>query len=211
MTANTTLHIVGNGPSVDYFNRIDWPSDDLVIGCNFSDIKYNPNFTVMMDIKPFMKFYQGYTTKIPLVISKRCESFVVNEKKGWDKLTPDVFLLADVIEMTHDSDKPYPMNSGQHATLYGIAQRATTTVVHLWGLDSFWSSSLSSRTDAFVERSTEPRTRPKVAKCWKLYWEQIFAKHSNISFIVHAPVDVEINFTMIHMNNFGVQYHENTR
>jgi hypothetical protein len=182
-----TIHVLGNGPSLELFNRNEWSDDHEFVGCNFSNPDLRPDYTVMMDVKPIMQFYQGYKLSIPLVISERCESYIAKDKKGWERLPADSFVLFDVIPMIHEKPNKYPMNSGHHATLYGINRnKETVKTVHLWGFDSFWSNDISSRTDELVKRTGGPRVNLSVSAEWRKYWSEIFDKHKNIKFVIEG-------------------------
>lgn len=179
-----TIHILGNGPSLDLFNRDDWPDEHEFVGCNFSDIKYRPDYTVIMDAKPIMQFCGGYKLKIPAVISDRCVNYIEKDLRGWEKLPADAFVLVDIVPMIHDKAMfKFPMNSGHHATLYAIERnKDTASKVYLWGFDSLWSNDISSKTDEIVHRTPGPRVRPTVADTWRQYWDRIFDSHSHIIF-----------------------------
>jgi hypothetical protein len=212
--ATTTLHIVGNGNSENLFLRSDYPSADIVIGCNFSNPKHRPDLTIMIDIKPFMKFYEGVVLTIPLVISERCENYVLKDMGGWDKVPKGSLLLSDVIPMIHPKERPYPMNSGHHATLYGINEVLEhTKTIHLWGFNSFWSDDMSSLTNAYVQRSEHAKTNNRVSETWRNYWVEIFNSNPSIEFCVHCPNDSNItNHSLTQVKNLKVQkHHESTR
>lgn len=179
-----TIHILGNGPSIDQFNRDDWPDDHEFVGCNFSDIAHRPDYTVIMDAKPIMKFTSGYKLAIPAVISDRCVNYIEKDLRGWEKLPPDAFTLVDVIPMIHDKAKyKFPMNSGHHATMYAINRnKDIVSNVFLWGFDSTWSNDISSKTDAIINKLPGPRIRPTVVDTWRKYWDQIFNEHDHITF-----------------------------
>jgi hypothetical protein len=180
-----TIHILGNGPSLSLFNRGDWSEDDLFVGCNFSNADLRPDYTVIMDAKPMMKLFEGYKLTIPAVISDRCTTYIEKDKGGWRKLPDNAITVIDMIEMTHDKGRKYPMNSGHHATQYAIEQNLSTVeTVNLWGFDSFWTNDISSYSDNYFRGGMKPRNSEPVASCWKLYWDDLFVKYSNINFII---------------------------
>ena len=181
-----TIHILGNGPSLSLFNPSHWLSEEhLIIGCNFSNPELNPKYTVIMDAKPMMKLYQGYKLTIPAVISDRCTKYVEKDKGGWRKLPTDTITVIDTIPMIHEKGRKFPMNSGHHATLYGIKQNIQTVkTVHLWGLDSFWTGDISSSSDVHFRGGIRPRLREPVAREWRVYWDEIFDMYPDIEFII---------------------------
>ena len=197
-----TVHILGNGESISLFDRSAWSDNNYFIGCNFSDPSLRPDLTIMLDARPIMRFYEGYKLSIPLVISNRCEDYIVKDQGGWDSLSQDAFVLAGIIKMHHDKSKDYPMNSGHHATLYAIDfNKDTIKEIHLWGFDTFWSNDLASRTDPLVKRTVEPRIRPSIANVWRLYWLKIFSEHPHIQFIIHGFNDKPLDNTFCSVPN----------
>lgn len=181
-----TIHILGNGHSLELFNREDWSNDHWFVGCNFSNPKLRPDFTVIMDAKPIMQFYGGYKLTIPAVISNRCEDYIINDKGGWHKLHDDAFILVDVIDMIHHKERKFPMNSGQHAATYSIEKNLPELkTVHLWGFDSFWINDISSKTDQIIKRIRIPQKSEPIVNTWKTYWNDIFEQYTSIDFQVH--------------------------
>jgi len=180
-----TIHILGNGSSLDLFNRNEWPDDHWFVGCNFSNPELKPDFTVIMDAKPIMKFYEGYKLQIPLVISDRGVKYIEQDKGGWNKLLSDSFILVDVIDMIHDKGRKFPMNSGQHATVYAIQKNLPLVkTVYLWGINSFWQDDIVSKTDEIIKRNKQTKTNKNVSACWRMYWNDIFEKYNDVEFII---------------------------
>jgi hypothetical protein len=195
----TIAHILGNGDSISLFNRDEWEESNEFVGCNFSDIRFRPDYTVIMDAKPMFEVYGGMNIEIPVVLSDRCETFIVKDKKGWDKLRDEAFTFVDTITMIHDKANGYnfPMNSGHHATMYAIKRNeGVIKEVHLWGFNTFWSDDLKSNTDLIVKRNATNRSRPnpRVSNEWRKYWKTLFNTNSNISFIVHGAIEIDKYF-----------------
>ena len=189
-----TLHILGNGPSIQQFVRSSWPDDHMFVGCNFSNIEHRPDFTVMMDAKPVMKFYQGYKLQIPLVLSDRAVSYIDNDRSGWQELSDDAFELIDIIPMIHKKAEgmKFPMNSGHHATMYAVGYNdPKARDVHLWGMDIFCGDNLVTATDAILENNRVDRHKTIVAQEWRTYWKQIFDMYPSIRFRVHVTGTID--------------------
>lgn len=192
----STVHILGNGPSLSLFNRNDWSDEHLFIGCNFSDEKLRPDLTIMIDAKAIMQFYQGHKLNIPLVISNTCEKFILNEKGGWGSLAPDAFQLVEVIDQIkiRSVSDSYPMNSGHHGVWYATSKHPDTIKdIHLWGTDVFWSNDLASNTDTIVGRDGGPRIRDSVALAWRNYWLYLFSQNQNVNFHIKIQEGKELN------------------
>jgi hypothetical protein len=188
-----TIHILGNGPSISLFNRDDWPSEHEFIGCNFSNTELCPDYTVIVDVKPIMKLFEGYKLSIPAVISDRCVKYIEKDNGGWRKLASDAINVIDTIEMIHKNGWKYPMNSGHHATLYGIKKHGhELKTIYLWGFDSFWTHDISSSSDVHFRNSTAPRIREPVTTEWRKYWNEIMKEHSSINFIIKENVSEKL-------------------
>jgi len=81
------------------------------------------------------------------------------------------------------------MNSAQHGTVYSIEVHTDHKDVHLWGIDSFWSTDLESRTDAYVRPNQKaPRVKPRITRQWNGYWHKIFSSNSDRNFLIHKPI-----------------------
>ena len=179
-----TIHILGNGPSISKFDRNEWFDNHEFIGCNFSNTELRPDYTVIMDVKPIIKLYSGYKLTIPAVVSDRCDKHIKENKR---KLPHDAIYIIDTIKMVHEKGRKYPMNSGHHATLYGINKHsATIKTVYLWGFDSFWTDDICSNSDIHFRNGMTPRVRKPVATEWRQYWDEIFDEYKHIEFIING-------------------------
>lgn len=191
------IHVLGNGPSIRFFDRDAWPETDVFVGCNFSDVALRPNYTVLVDVaamKQFTRGDNGYELKIPAILSSRAHRYLERDA-GWNKVAPGKIDIKDVIPLERDRTiaRRLAMNSGQHATLYGIRNERNHDTVHLWGIDSFWSTDLESKTDAIVRpHERGRRIKPTVTRQWNGYWHKIFSEQQKHRFVIHSPRDVKI-------------------
>ena len=204
-----TAHVLGNGPSISLFKRDEWPETDIFIGCNFSDEEnLRPDYTVMVDIRPMRKFYEGYKVGVPMVISDRSEKFII-DKKGWDDMnTRGAIILKDIMPLTKFKDlhPKYALNSGQHAAVYALDNEDITDL-HIWGSDTFWGNALKSNTDAIMRPSADDRVRIDIADPWRCFWERIFEEHPDHTFYIHAPEGVGLHKDY-RLDNVKVVFHE---
>ena len=175
------LHLIGNGPSNKYFDF----SDGKRIGCNFSDKKWEPDLTMMADVKPVLKLYQGVSLPCPAIISERAAAFVAGKtmKLSKDRLT--IHRVVPFLKRKAIHEK-WGMNSAQHAVWYGIDEYSPTEI-HLWGCDSLWSTNIESSTDAIVHKDLEFMNTQNIYLVWREYWNYIFETYPDIHFYVHAP------------------------
>lgn len=192
------IHILGNGPSIRFFDRDACPETDVFVGCNFSDTGLRPDFTVIVDVQAMKKFRggtkKGYRLEIPAVVSQRAYDYIDKDSGGWRTMAPDLIDIKEVIPLERDTSiaRKLAMNSGQHATVYSIRTYTDhASTVHIWGVDSFWSDDLESKTDAIIRPEQRGRRiKPDVTRQWNDYWRKIFRDHSSTEFIIHAPSNV---------------------
>jgi len=197
------IHILGNGPSLAEFDRSDFPSSDIVVGCNFSDSRYSPDYTVIVDVRAMKQFRGGvdraYHLSIPAVLSDRAYKYIEETRGGWDRVPSGIINVIDVIPLIRDTavSKKLAANSGQHAADYAIRNHYEHAhTLHIWGCDSFWGTDIQSSTDRVIGGSsastrTVRRDRPGIIGPWHGYWFKIFEWHPQTSFIIHTSKGVD--------------------
>jgi len=181
------IHILGNGPSIQFFNRDSWPNTDVFAGCNFSDPSFRVNYTSVIDVGAMKKILAGHKPAGPLLLSTRAERYAKKQNSNW---RDEFFEIEAVMTLRRDRSisRNLSMNSAQHATIYSILTYSDHVDVHLFGIDSFWSTNLESRTDSYIRPNQKsPRIRPQITRQWNGYWHKIFSENSNHNFVVHKP------------------------
>lgn len=195
------INLIGNGPSIKYFDN----SIGIRIGCNFAQPDLKPDWTMIADIKPVKKFYEGFQLCCPAMLSERAYDFIA---KKTIKLSEDRLTIKRVVPFIHDKEihHKWGMNSAQHAVYYGI-QEHEPTEVHLWGCDSLWSSNIESTTDAIVHKNLEFMNEQEVYYTWRDYWNKIFIDNPTIQFVVHGPEKPDLQ----EADNYEWQDHSSMR
>ena len=199
------IHILGNGPSIRLFDRDAWPETDVFAGCNFSDPSFRVDYTSVIDVGAIKQILKGHKPPGSLLLSTRVEQYAKKEDENWrDKITD----IESVMDLRRDRtiSRNLSMNSAQHATVYSIRTHKDHLEVHLWGIDSFWSTDLESKTDAYMRPNQKmPRIRPRVARQWNGYWHKIFSENTNHNFVIHKPVNTtKLVNTFADLNNITV-------
>jgi len=181
------IHILGNGPSISIFDRDAWPETDVFVGCNFSDPSFRVNYTSVIDVGAMKQILKGHTPAGPVLLSTRAKRYADKEDSNWrDNVSGIEFVMT--LKRDRTISRNLSMNSAQHATVYSIDTHKNQKDVHLWGIDSFWSTDLESKTDAYVRPNQKvPRVKPKITRQWNRYWHKIFSNNVNHSFIIHRP------------------------
>ena len=200
------IHILGNGPSISIFDRDAWPETDVFVGCNFSDPSFRVNYTSVIDVGAMKQILKGHKPAGPLLLSTRAEKYAKKEDANWQDKISDI---ESVMTLRRDRtiSRNLSMNSAQHATVYSINTHTDHSDVHLWGIDSFWSTDLESKTDAYVRPNQKiPRIKPKITRQWHGYWHKIFSNNVNHNFIIHRPYqgDVELVSGFSDVSNVSV-------
>jgi len=200
------IHILGNGPSISIFDRDAWPETDVFVGCNFSDPSFRVNYTSVIDVGAMKQILKGHTPAGPVLLSTRAKRYADKEDSNWrDNVSGIEFVMT--LKRDRTISRNLSMNSAQHATVYSIDTHKNQKDVHLWGIDSFWSTDLESKTDAYVRPNQKvPRVKPKITRQWNRYWHKIFSNNVNHSFIIHRPdqEDVELVSGFSDVSNFRV-------
>lgn len=206
------IHILGNGPSIQLFDRSAWPESDVFVGCNFSDTELRPHYTVMVDVRPMQQFRRGNESlrlKIPAVLTTRSYDYITNNC-GWDNVPSDSINVIDIMDLMRDRNvsKHLAMNSAQHACMYAAKQEVNHITIHLWGIDSFWSHDLTSTTDSIVRPEYRgSRVKPQIVRQWERYWRMVFDKCEDHQFMIHMPTGNRLIIELNNRSNVRVEEH----
>lgn len=175
------MHLIGNGPSINLFKN----ESGIRVGCNFTNADLKPDWTMIADIKPVKKLYEGINLPCPAIITQRAYNFTAEKAV---KLPAERMTIKRIVEFVRwdDVDPKWGMNSAQHGVWYGIEEHAPQEV-HIWGCDSLWSTNIESSTDNIVSKNLELMNKTKIYLVWREYWNSIFYKYPNIEFVVHGP------------------------
>ena len=207
-----TIHLLGNGPSLDLFNRDEWSDSHTFVGCNFSDTSLRPDYTVIVDVRAIKKFIEPepYVLTIPAVVSRRAYDYV-QKHHGWENVSHSVIEIIDTIDLIRDRriSKNLAMNSGQHGVVYSIRKHSCLGSihqdVHIWGIDSLWSTDIVSKTDPIARPNHKgSRVRPRITKRWNSYWKKIFIDHPHHTFTIHAPKEARVVKDIASLDNVSV-------
>ena len=207
-----TIHLLGNGPSLDLFNRDEWSDSHTFVGCNFSDPSLRPDYTVIVDVRAIKKFIEPepYVLTIPAVVSRRAYDYV-QKHHGWENVSHSVIEIIDAIDLIRDRriSKNLAMNSGQHGVVYSIRKHSCLGSihqdVHIWGTDSLWSTDIVSKTDPIARPNHKgSRVRPRITKRWNSYWKKIFIDHPYHTFTIHAPKEARVVKDIASLDNVSV-------
>ena len=201
------IHILGNGPSISIFDRDGWPDSDVFAGCNFSDPSFRVNYTSVIDVGAMKQILKGHQPAGSLLLSTRAEKYAKKEDANWQDKISDI---ESVMTLRRDRtiSRNLSMNSAQHATVYSINTHTDHSDVHLWGIDSFWSTDLESKTDAYVRPNQKiPRIKPKITRQWNGYWHKIFSKNTDHTFAIHKPIDTTLVDQSMNYENVRVVEH----
>jgi hypothetical protein len=191
------IHLVGNGPSVSYFDRSQCSKDDIVVGCNFSSPQISPDFVSIIDLSTMRKIVDEPEVRVdyPAVITERCSDYKHNNSKKFGNRLQ----VLDVVKtrQIRAINKNIPMNSGQHGLLYAIEKHPEVRDIYIWGVDSFWTDSISSTTDDIIKKHKQVHN-PRISKIWRNYWNYIFQKYSDHSFHIFALEEFENRHSNVH-------------
>lgn len=180
------LHVLGNGPSISYFDE----SDGVRIGCNFTQPQLNPTWTMIADIKPVKKLYEGIALCCPAVLTERAQAYTQSKSLKLDTNRLTIHKIVPFLRRKSIHER-WGMNSAQHAVFYGI-EEFKPSEVHLWGCDSLWSSNIESSTDQIVHKDLQFMNSQEIYYVWRDYWNYIFESNGDVQFVVHAPEEPDL-------------------
>jgi hypothetical protein len=181
------LHVIGNGPSYKSFDE----SEGIRVGCNFAHKDLGLTWTMIADVKPVKKLYEGIELPCPAVLSERAHAFVAGKTLKLDEKRLTIHKVVPFLRIKQVHPK-WGMNSAQHAVWYGIGEFQPTEV-HLWGCDSLWTTDITSTTDAIVHKDIVFMNNQHIYRTWRDLWSYIFKFHSNVNFYVHAPIEPHLD------------------
>jgi len=182
-----SIHILGNGPSIQFFDRDAWPETDVFVGCNFSDPSFRLHYTSVIDVRAMKSITAGRIPPAPLLLSTRAAEYGDKNSSDW---RDRIIGIEAIVGLARDRriSRNLSMNSAQHAVVYTLDTYIDHSEVHLWGIDSFWSDDLKSTTDAIVRQERHGRrNRPQITRQWNGYWHKIMSDHTNHVFVIHRP------------------------
>jgi len=199
------VHILGNGPSIELFDRDAWPETDVFVGCNFSDPSFRVDYTSVVDVGAMKRILKGHQPSGSLLLSTRAAKYGDEKDSNWKERVPSIEAIVD-LRKDRSISRNLSMNSAQHAAVYSIGAYPDHTEIHLWGIDSFWSSDIRSTTDALVRpNQRNGRDRPKITRQWHGYWHQIFSENSKTrTFVIHKPINKRMNDRLINHSNVRI-------
>jgi hypothetical protein len=177
---------------------------DIVVGCNFSNPKFSPDYTIMTDTRPLRKVLKrGFPNTIPYVLSPKGLRYLECEKK---RVLSNIQVKDTIPVQKFPSISPkIPMNSGMHGVIYSIEHEDPIHhTIQLWGMDSLWTGDLSSLTDNIIPKSLLPEDRgyDKINVVWKKYWSYLFNLYKEKTFIIRVPSNQEKN-VILNPRNFS--------
>jgi len=159
----------------------------MFVGCNFSDPSFRVNYTSVIDVGAMKHLLRGRVPAGPLLLSTRAAKHGDRVDPDWRDKTVGIEAIAD-LPRDRTISRNLSMNSAQHGTVYSIKTYSDHDVIHLWGIDSFWSTDIRSTTDAIVRpNQTNGRDKPKITRQWHGYWRKIFSEHADHEFVIHRP------------------------
>ena len=179
----TTVHLLGNGPSVRHFESDLFhtePQDGVRISCNLGHEHLNCAWTLMGQRILFFICEQQLPFKTPIVVESHCLPKVARYTRYPQHLKTLTF--HSVIKTFENTPTP---SSGHKAVWYAISLYKPATI-HLWGIDFFWTLDNTSLTwdTVILEKSLGHWS-------WNSAWEKLWSINSKIQFVIHTPTPIE--------------------
>lgn len=163
-------HLVGNGKSQSLYV---WHRG-TVVACNIpnkQDLKYDIISIIDQKVINYLKDKPNSIRPVQIWCTPQIE------KQARAAQLPGVW--HPVYEHRHR------FNSGHHAVQH-LAKKYKK--IHLWGMDSMYSTDLTSLMD---EKIVRPQ-RPDLNREWRPHWTEIFEQNKECDFIVHVPNNIKV-------------------
>jgi|TARA_A100001201_G_scaffold68984_1_gene63766 hypothetical protein len=163
------VHLVGNGASNSLYH---WHNQDFTVACNIPKTIYPYSTLSIIDLKVLLWLDKNRTAIKPVEIWCTPEVKTYAENKSLPGDYKDVY------------EKKHRYNSGHHAIKH---MAKTHKIIHMWGMDSMFTTDLTSQMDDRVVRTA----RPNLNMQWRPNWTTVFNEAPNTQFIVHIPEGAE--------------------
>ena len=179
----STVHLLGNGPSVRHFESDLFhtePQDGTRITCNWGHEHLNCAWTLINSRILFFICEQQLNFKIPIVV----ESHYLERVAHFTRYPQHLKTLTyhSVIKTFENTPTP---TTGHKATYYAL-KTYTPTTLHLWGIDFLWTLDNTSLQDGMfgLEKSINHWS-------WRPAWEKLWSTNSKTQFVIHTPTPIE--------------------
>ena len=176
------VHLVGNGEcqSLYVWHR------GTVVACNIpkkKDLKYDILSIIDAKVINYLKNHPNDIRPVQV----------------W--CTDQIKKQADALKLPGEWQAVYQhrhrFNSGHHAVQHLAKQ---FNKIHLWGMDSMFSTDLTSKMDQLIPRPN----RPDLNREWRPHWQEIFNANPQCEFVVHVPQKTKV---IEYAKNCFYQYH----
>lgn len=214
------IAIVGNGPSYEEYLKQIISQYDVVVGCNYPDIRIldSVSYSVFADSLAARQMRKKgrnhyYLEKFKLVLGARAEFGLTccKDEPGGQRTCLDYFRELDIIEeVIHapneviqefetDNDQRY-YNSG-HMAYQFVCEKWPDAEVSIYGVDSLFGQSKGSLTEITVKGKDtiwrEGELFKSTTNKWKYNWNILMDKYSNKT-IFYGP---ELKTLNLRQNN----------
>jgi len=166
------IHMIGNGAS----NKLFQSPYGFKIMCNIPKLPVPADVISIIDQK--------------VLLYQQQEKFQFKHNQViW--CTPQIQQVAEKKQLLGDWQPVYQhqhrYNSGHLAVQHACRTSPNLKIVHLWGMDSMFSSDLTSQMDDRVKRPQ----RPPLNREWRPNWKTVFAQFLQIQFLIHIHTPIE--------------------
>lgn len=207
-----SIHILGNGPSINLFHKNQWPQSDIYIGCNFSSPRLKPDYVIILDARPIQYIIDGHKIEYPVIISDVSYRHFAKKLYAFKKKPEDYLNIIQTIPRLkyEDISNDINLSSGHMAVITALEKHSERTrdPFHIWGIDSMWSSDILSTTDLIVDREHQKiYHRDNLTRVWTEQWKRLFTLNPERNFIIHSPSHAILKIPVESFNNVTLHKH----
>ena len=192
-------HIIGNGDSAQLYT----PSPGFKITCNLPPFEVRDVYTTcIVDFKMMRAIAEG-SVVVPgeWVLGARPKMFC--ERNPMFHLKHAGQIKEFYTELPKYANDYTAFNCGHMATYFSI-RRLKADQINMYGFDSMFNANLRSYSDLFLPSDRHSANNARLASTWRPIWQQMFAEHSNIEFVIHNKTN-SIQFNI--PDNVRIQIH----
>ena len=176
------VHIIGNGDSVDFYNRE--PRKGLKLTCNIPPFPVPDAYgTIMVDFK-MMKALTVGELVMPgdWILGFRPKLWMEKNPQFHMQMAPQVKEF--YLKLPKYAKNYTDFNCGHMATHYACT-KFNPDIVYMWGFDSLFDLNLRSCSDLYLPSPRDDKTNVRLSDNWRPIWQAMFKEFSNVKFVLN--------------------------
>lgn len=198
-----TVHVIGNGDSVHFYNAKE--RKGLKLTCNLAPFPVGDNHyaTCIVDFK-FMRAMREGTVSVAgdWVLGMRPKIFMDKYPDYYMKVSSQVKEF--YTKLPKYAENYTNFNCG-HMAVYYAAEKLKAERIHMYGFDSIFDFNLRSVSDFILNSDRENMNTNRLANNWRPIWTKMFEQFKDTEFVLHH---FHNNYKIIVPNNVRTEVYD---